>query len=144
MAELEHRSPSVRYLWRRFARGWRAIVDRDAADRDVADEVQHYLEEATAALVANGVPPAQARRAALLEIGNTTVISEQVRAYGWEHLVSTSIADVRFAARRLRSTPGFTAVAVLTLRLASAPSLLSARSFEPAPARARGSTRPPV
>ena len=35
--------------WRQLVRGLRALTHRSAADRDVADEVQHYLEQAAAA-----------------------------------------------------------------------------------------------
>src|SRR5207244_12640111 len=44
-------------LWRQLARGLRALTHRSAADREVADEVQHYLEQATAAHVARGLSP---------------------------------------------------------------------------------------
>ena len=49
-------------LWRQLTRGLRALTHRTAADRDVADEVEHYLEEATAAFEARGLCPK--RRAA--------------------------------------------------------------------------------
>ena len=64
--------------WRQLTRGLRVLANRDACDRDLDDEVQHYLEEATADLVATGLSPDQARRAARLEIGNATVIREQM------------------------------------------------------------------
>ena len=34
-------------IWRQLARGVRALVNQSAADREVADEVDHYLQEAT-------------------------------------------------------------------------------------------------
>jgi len=44
-------------LWRQIARGLRGLVDRSAPDRDVADEVAHYLAEAAAAHEAGGLSP---------------------------------------------------------------------------------------
>ena len=104
-------------LWRTVTRGLRALTHRDAADRDATDEVSHYVELATAAHMARGLSPDAARRAAELEIGNSTVAREEVRAFGWENAVETFLGDVRFALRRLRTNPGFTAVGAITLSL---------------------------
>jgi putative ABC transport system permease protein len=104
-------------LWRELTRGLRVLMNRRAADQDVADEVQDYYDQATAALVASGLSPADARRAAQVELGNMTVVREEVRAYGWENVIDTLLADLRYAARRLRSHRGFAAVSVLTLAL---------------------------
>lgn len=102
-------------LWRQLTRGLRALTNRAATDQDVTDEVGDYLARATAAHVARGLPRDAALRAARLELGNVTAARERVREYGWENLVETVLADLRYAFRRLRTTPGFTAVTVLTL-----------------------------
>jgi predicted permease len=92
-------------------------VNRSSADRDVSDEVRHYLDEAAAAHRARGLSPEAALRAARLELGGVANVEEQVRGYGWETAVENAVADLRHAWRRLRAAPGFTAITVATLAL---------------------------
>jgi putative ABC transport system permease protein len=106
-------------LWRQVSRGLGVLTRRSAADRDLDLEVQHFVDEATAAHVARGLSPAEARRRARLEVGNATAVREQVRDGGWENAVATLLADVRFAGRMLRKSPIFTVVVVFVISLGS-------------------------
>src|SRR6188768_4002256 len=100
-------------LWRQLSRGLRALVLRSATDRDIADEIEQYVDDAAAAFEASGLAPEDARR----PLGSVTAVHEQVRAYGWEHIVETTLSDIRHAARRIRRYPSHTTVAALTLAL---------------------------
>jgi putative ABC transport system permease protein len=125
-------------LRRHLARGLRVLFNRSAADRDLDDEARHYFDEAAAEYVSRGMSPAEARRAARLEWGSVTTVSERVRDYGWENMVSTFVGDLRYAARRLRGSPVFSVVTVLTLALGlgASTAIFSAVSpilFEPLP-----------
>jgi predicted permease len=105
-------------LWRHISRGIRVLFNRKSADREIADEVQSYLEQATAAEMARGLSPEEARRSARLEMGSPMAVREQIREYGWENAVDTLFVDLRYATRRLLRTPSFSAATVLTIALA--------------------------
>ena len=104
-------------LWRQLSRGFRALTNRGAVDEELADEVQHYLELTAAAHRAKGLSHDEALRAARIELGTVIGLREEVRSYGWENAVESLLADLRFAARRLRGDPAFTGIALLTLAL---------------------------
>lgn len=104
-------------VWRQLTRGLRRLTNPSGADRDVADEVEDYLDQATAAHMARGLSRDDALLAARRELGSVTSVTQQLREYGWEHAVETFLTDLRYGGRRLLGAPGFTAITVFTLAL---------------------------
>jgi predicted permease len=132
-------------LWRHLTRGIRSLVRRRAAEQDVADELRHYIDEATSHLIAEGFSPDDARLAIRRQMGHPRAIQEQVRDYGWEHFLGILSADVRFAARMLRKSPVFTLVVVLVITLGSGAvttifSVMNALVLRPLPGVAEADT----
>jgi hypothetical protein len=82
--------------FRQITRAFAALLRPRRADRAVADEVTHYLQETTAANLARGMTKEAARRAALLEVGRPAAVREEVRSSGWEHVVETTLRDIRY------------------------------------------------
>jgi predicted permease len=95
--------------------GLRRLISRRTVDRELDDEVRQYLEHATEAHMKAGVSRQEAERIARLEFGGVENVKEQLRATGWDGVVSTIGQDIRFGVRALRRNPAFTAVALATI-----------------------------
>jgi predicted permease len=85
---------------------------------ELGEEVRAHLEEKTEQLMRlENLPRAEARQAALRAFGNPTLLEERSReVWQWPRLESV-LADVKFAFRRLRKSPGFAVTVLLTLAI---------------------------
>jgi predicted permease len=82
---------------------------REEIDDHVACEMEANLRR--------GLPPAEARRRALLAFGSSEAFKENYRDQQGVPALEHLLQDARVALRRMCQTPGFTAAAIVTLAL---------------------------
>src|ERR1700730_11111518 len=96
---------------------WKSLFRKRALDAQLSSEVRFHIDEMTAAHIAAGMSPQEARRRAVLEFGGGEQIKEELRDVHRVRVVESTVANLKSAFRFIRKSPSFSAVIIVTLAL---------------------------
>ena len=101
----------------RIASLCRNLFRRHRVERNLDDELRATFDLLVAEKIRAGLHSDDARRRAAIELGGIEAVKDEVRSARAGASVEALMQDLRYAARRLRRSPLFTATVALSLAI---------------------------
>src|SRR5436189_6473275 len=93
------------------------LFQKEKRDAEMAEEMQAHVDLMIERNIAAGMLPHEARNAALRHFGGVEQVQEIAREQRVWRWADEFVQDIRYCARMLRRTPGFSTLAILCLTL---------------------------
>ncbi|MGH9838934.1 MAG: ADOP family duplicated permease [Blastocatellia bacterium] len=108
----------------------RAIFRRRSVEQELYDELRFHLENEIEKLMRSGLTREEASRKAKLSLGGMDQVKEECRDSRGGSGLENALQDIRYGMRGLRRNPGLAIIAIVTLSLGMAASIVVFSIFE--------------